>query len=256
MRRTKYFWAVVLGLLMAQLLPAQSRRNLKLPGSTVLPDSLPSANQQIANTIARNLHQSGHLKGYRIDISVNSGRAVLSGHVANEPQREEAIRIAQGVPGVERVLDQIQISKSPMLQRVQYPPVPRTLDRNLTADEPGEKIPLPKKITPPSGVPSVGGGAVMPEPTPIFRAPVPVASSLHPPRMPPYAWPTYAPYNNYSRVGYPTAYPYKSFPYIGPFYPFPKVPLGWRAVKLEWDDGYWWFSRTATKYGWWKIRFW
>ena len=77
-----------------------------------------------------------------------------------------------------------------------------------------------------------------------------------PPKMPPYAWPTYAPYNNYSRVAYPEAYPYNAWPFIGPPYPFPKVPLGWRSVKLEWDDGYWWYSRTASKYDWWKLRYW
>jgi hypothetical protein len=79
---------------------------------------------------------------------------------------------------------------------------------------------------------------------------------MMPPPLPPYAWPTYAPYNNFSRVAYPTAYPYEAFPYIGPYYPFPKVPPGWRSVKLEWDDGYWWFSKTANKHNWWKVRFW
>ena len=69
---------------------------------------------------------------------------------------------------------------------------------------------------------------------------------LNPPKMPPYAWPTYAPYNNYSRVASPMAYPYNAFPFIGPQYPFPKVPLGWRSVKLELEDGYWWFSKTAS----------
>ena len=73
--------------------------------------------------------------------------------------------------------------------------------------------------------------------------------------MPPYAWPTYAPYNNFSRVAYPLSYPYNAFPYIGPFYPFPKVPLGWRSVKLEWDDGYWWFTKHNNKYDWWRLRF-
>ena len=63
------------------------------------------------------------------------------------------------------------------------------------------------------------------------------------PRLPPYAWPTYAPYNNYSRVAYPTAYPYNAFPFIGPYYPFPKVPLGWRKVQLEWEDGHWCYGR-------------
>ena len=26
---------------------------------------------------------------------------------------------------------------------------------------------------------------------------------------------------------------------LGPFYPYPQVPLGWRKVALEWDDGWW-----------------
>ena len=87
---------------------------------------------------------------------------------------------------------------------------------------------------------------------------VPSASQfdLNPPKMPPYAWPTYAPYNNFARVAYPEAYPYNAWPYIGPVYPFPKVPLGWRSVKLEWQDGYWWFSKVATKYDWWRLKYW
>lgn len=28
-----------------------------------------------------------------------------------------------------------------------------------------------------------------------------------------------------------------SEPYIGPFYPYPQVPLGWRQVQLDGDDG-------------------
>ena len=79
---------------------------------------------------------------------------------------------------------------------------------------------------------------------------------LNPPRMPPYAWPTYAPYNNYSRVAYPNEYPYSAFPYIGPMYPFPKVPLGYRAIKLEWENGHWWYGRTATKRDYWMVRYW
>jgi hypothetical protein len=79
---------------------------------------------------------------------------------------------------------------------------------------------------------------------------------LNPPSMPPYAWPTYAPYNNYSRVAYPNEYPHAAFPFIGPFYPFPKVPLGYRAIKLEWQDGHWWYGRTATQRDYWMVRYW
>jgi hypothetical protein len=59
-------------------------------------------------------------------------------------------------------------------------------------------------------------------------------------QMPGYAWPSYAAYPNYAAVTYPQQYSPTAWPYIGPFYPYPQVPLGWRKVALEWDDG-WWF---------------
>jgi hypothetical protein len=59
-------------------------------------------------------------------------------------------------------------------------------------------------------------------------------------QMPGYAWPSYASYPNYAAVTYPKQYSPSAWPYIGPFYPYPQVPLGWRKVALEWDDG-WWF---------------
>jgi hypothetical protein len=58
--------------------------------------------------------------------------------------------------------------------------------------------------------------------------------------MPNYAWPSYAAHPNYAAVSYPQQYSPAAWPYIGPFYPYPQVPLGWRKVTLEWDDG-WWF---------------
>ncbi len=60
------------------------------------------------------------------------------------------------------------------------------------------------------------------------------------PHLPNYAWPSYAAYPNYAGVTYPRQYSPTCWPYIGPFYPYPQVPLGWRKVTLEWDDG-WWF---------------
>ena len=60
------------------------------------------------------------------------------------------------------------------------------------------------------------------------------------PQMPGYAWPSYAAYPNYAGLTYPRQYSPSAWPYIGPFYPYPQVPLGWRKVTLEWDDG-WWF---------------
>ncbi len=62
------------------------------------------------------------------------------------------------------------------------------------------------------------------------------------PNVPNYAWPTYAAPNNYSEVTYPRLYCPQAAPYIGPFYPYPQVPLEWRKVTLEWHDGYWWLD--------------
>ena len=59
-------------------------------------------------------------------------------------------------------------------------------------------------------------------------------------QMPGYAWPSYASYPNYAALTYPQQYSPTAWPYIGPFYPYPQVPLGWRKACLEWDDG-WWF---------------
>jgi hypothetical protein len=59
------------------------------------------------------------------------------------------------------------------------------------------------------------------------------------PQMPGYAWPSYAASPNYAAITYPKQYSASAWPYIGPFYPYPQVPLGWRKVALEWDDGWW-----------------
>jgi hypothetical protein len=59
------------------------------------------------------------------------------------------------------------------------------------------------------------------------------------PHMPNYAWPSYAAHPNYAGVTYPSQYSATAWPFIGPFYPYPQVPLGWRKVTLEWDDGWW-----------------
>ena len=93
--------------------------------------------------------------------------------------------------------------------------------------------------------PSVYDGSPVPE----GPAGMPGASQAAQPGYPNYAWPSYAPYPNFSAVGYPTAYPWQAWPNIGPFSPYPEVPLDWRAVTLRWDDGIWWldFKKHYTR---------
>lgn len=72
------------------------------------------------------------------------------------------------------------------------------------------------------------------------------------PNLPNHAWPTYANYPNYAQVSYPKQYSASAYPYIGPFHPYPQIPLGWRKVQLEWDDGYWQLNfRPRTEKWWW-----
>jgi hypothetical protein len=197
-----------------------------------------SRNQTIANAIAGALRRRPQLRQYRVDVSFQDGQAELTGQVADVSQRDEVLQIVRGIAGVERVLDRLVIRNSSV--------------RTAQAETP-EPGPMPK----PSASP------LPPEPTPIFQAgpsigpggPIP-GPMMVPPRMPPYAWPTYAPYNNFSRVAYPTLYPYHSWPFIGPFYPFPKIPPGWRSVTLTWNNGYWWYGKNVSGHDWWRVRYW
>jgi hypothetical protein len=201
-----------------------------------------SANQHLATTVAQHLRLSGQLRHYHIDITVQNGNVELTGRVADQSQRDEAVRIAQAVPGVERVRDRLVIQGGTAVHKAtatdqQSDREPSLLLRNQDG-----------AVSQPAAPPT--------EPMPIFQAPPGQQFVMNPPPLPPYAWPTYAPYNNYSRVAYPTQYPYKSWPFIGPNYPFPKVPLGWRSIQLQYYDGCWWYGKTATGYDWWRIRYW
>jgi hypothetical protein len=113
-------------------------------------------------------------------------------------------------------------------------------------------LPLAAPVGPPLAVAPLNP---IVEPIPL-GIPGQAAPDLQAPNLPPYAWPTYAPYNNVSRVAYPQAYPYNAFPFIGPYYPFPKVPLGWRKVTLEWEDGHWYLGRNSAPHDYWRVKFW
>ena len=65
---------------------------------------------------------------------------------------------------------------------------------------------------------------------PMCRAARLGAASYDNAQMPGYAWPSYASYPNYAALTYPQQYSPTAWPYIGPFYPYPQVPLGWRKV--------------------------
>lgn len=210
-------------------------------------------NQQLADAVAARLRNAGVLKDYTVEITTQDGRVELGGVIANASQRQEVVRLVQSVRGVQQVVDRL-IVQDETIRRVREE-TPQVSAPGI-AEQPGILTPPTPGPAPGAGNADSKQGGMIPEPMPLFRAAPPAYAALNPPALPPYAWPTYAPYNNFSRVAYPTAYPYNAWPFIGPVYPFPKVPLGWRSVKLEWDDGYWWFSRVGHPHNWWKLRFW
>ena len=111
-----------------------------------------------------------------------------------------------------------------------------------------------ENLAPPVGAPVPGPGMMMQPMQGRPMGPLPayvpgtgggVAPAVYDqPNLPAYAWPGYAAYPNYAALTYPKQYSPAAWPYIGPFYPYPQVPLGWRKVTLEWDDG-WWFLNFA-----------
>jgi hypothetical protein len=212
--------------------------------------SADAKDQNLANQIAKRLQESGLLHDFKIEIKVSGGNAELEGVVGTTTQKDSALSVARQTSGLIQVVDKLQVLPEPsanvIIQSAQIPmPQPFPGSPGNMLQNPGMR-PMPAN----------GANQMIPEPIPVGQSGASYSYDMNPPKMPPYAWPSYAPHNNYSRVGYPEAYPANAWPFIGPVYPFPKVPLGWRSVKLEWDDGHWWFSQTATKHNYWKLRYW
>lgn len=234
--------AAVLGLGFAGSAFAQQPSNIVIE-TTPVAQTARATNQELANTVAASLQKIG-LRGYTIDISAKDGVVELTGRVADKIQHDEVIRTTLSVPGVKSVVDGLIAANFAQIRPVQsVSPSPVVIENGQPpmAD--------PGVLPPPAMQPII-------DPIPITQPFGAAPYDLNPPKLPPYAWPTYAPYNNYSRVAYPTQYPYNAWPFIGPFYPFPKVPLGWRSVTLEWQDGHWFLGRNGTKHDYWRIRYW
>jgi len=217
-----------------------------------------AGNQEVADNIAKRLRNSGKMSDYHIAVKYQNGTAWLKGRVASEEQMNTALKLVYRTPGVSRVVNVLTIGESSAAasnaQRVSGNYM-RSSVRQASAIEPNMlpqqrmaqiaarpingPTPIPVAMT--QSMPSEGDGMPM-SPRPMYTA---AQGGVAPARydqpcMPNYAWPSYAAYPNYAAVTYPKQYSPTAWPYIGPFYPYPQVPLGWRKVTLQWKDG-WWF---------------
>jgi hypothetical protein len=220
--------STAIGLLAAAAAPALAQGNA------------PNRNQSTADRVAAALSSGMSLTGSRIEIDAREGLVTLSGTVAHPAVRAQAIARAQRVPGVISVADRLRVVGDSRVQAAQYQPQPTQVamgggglfHHNRGGYVDGGMM---------GGEPVMDGGMVDSGPIPEGAAGA-GGTQASMPRSPNYAWPSYAPYPNFSAVGYPTAYPWQAWPNIGPFYPYPEVPLDWRAVTLRWDDGIWWLD--------------
>lgn len=199
--------------------------------------------------IAEHLRNSGKLKGFNIGVTCDEGTVHLRGQVANKQQMDQALALTKRVPGVKKVVNELNYQgKGASGAR-------RAAASMAAARRRQDSTPIPVQTLPPAevihqGAPMEGMVHEGPVYGDEYNTPLPMQMSGPPvgaapmaydhPAMPDYAWPSYAAYPNYAGVSYPRQYSPSAWPYIGPFYPYPQVPLGWRKVTLEWDDG-WWF---------------
>lgn len=203
------------------------------------------SNQQVAGEIGEALVSAG-LSGYDIEVRYKNGVASLIGNVEDPGQIALAQRACESVDGVGQVLNELKVKGRPV------PPSQRPM--------PGQRqfpIQQTQGMAPQAAMTGYNPNMMPPQPPVQGMTPHPghVAQMGHQvynqPNIPNYAWPSYAQYDNYSAVTYPSQYDASAWPYIGPYYPYPQVPLGWRSSTLEWDDGSWNLTFDSRTDRWW-----
>lgn len=230
--RTLRILAAALGISLGTAVVADEPAKLKLPAPETKSVKAPAAdtkagraaqqvdNQKLADAVAGKLTTSPAMMSADVQLYTDGGVVSVVGTCKDEAQKKEILGMVSKVDGVTLVRDGIKVGAVKQAQAIGGP------------------------VGGPIGHPDV-------EPMPLG----PAGGGMQAPPLPNHAWPTYAPYPNMSRVAYPTAHPYNAFPFIGPYYPFPKVPLGWRSVTLSWEDGHWWLGRKQTPQDYWRVKF-
>ncbi len=241
--------------------------------------SVQAGNQDEANKIAQRLTQQ--YPQYNIEVAYQEGTVRLRGDVATEADRDEIANFVRHIPKVRSVSESLNVTPNAArpvetsairpvqaLTPVEVAPVvyseeavPAYNGGAALGTPIGTPIGAPAPVAAPAVAPAPVVGAPVGVPVPGYGeveavpgatrspsdyfAPQGAATPMTQdgrPNVPNYAWPSYASYPNYSQVAYPKAYEDAAFPYVGPFYPYPEVPLGWRKVTMQWHDGYWWLD--------------
>ncbi|MBX3442740.1 MAG: BON domain-containing protein [Planctomyces sp.] len=227
-------------------------------------------NQEVAQNIADALSATG-LSGFDIEVRFSNGTATLGGKVDSPQAAAKAEQACRAVDGVQNVTNRLTVNGRPIarpqaaIQQTGYPQMSQQGYPQMPPQGyPGQGQPPMMAMHPQQAQmamhPQAAQMAMMQGhgPAPAqggYPAPGGVNPAGHmvynQPNVPPYAWPSYAAYDNSAAVTYPSMYDASAWPYIGPYYPYPQVPLGWRKATLEWDDGYWSLKFNSRTDKWW-----
>ena len=245
------------------------------------------ANQEAATQISNQLRDSGQLGGRKISVRYFNGTVWLQGEAASQDQANKLVAAVMATPGVtiNRVIpdglavagarsekstqgaarfasttsaNPLRSSETNRAQPVAIVFFSTGQGCNAGGDDAGRSADSDSCS---GGVANGRGSGRQHRRSPC--APLPMYAPGTPggvapvrydhPAMPGYAWPSYAAYPNYAAVTYPKQYSPTAWPYIGPFYPYPQVPLGWRKVSMQWDDGWWWLDfKDKPNCCWWR----
>lgn len=221
----------------------QVNNQLRAPGMNPASQA-GGSNQRVAEQIAQAL-AANRLSGLDIEVRYNAGKATLSGPVPHPQVAMIAHQVAASVPGVLQVDNRLQVAGMPG-QPGGFPGSGHQGQNVMPVSHqaPGGMHPAMMAAGAMGGMAAgamgMAPGGMGPGAGPYAHGtgnPSHMAYDL--PNLPNHSWPTYAAYPNYAQVSYPKEYSASAWPYIGPFYPYPQVPMGWRQVQLEWDDGAW-----------------
>ncbi len=230
-------------------------------------ESAPASNQETAQAIAEALSSSG-LSKYDIEVRFSGGTCTLGGSVDSPAAAAQAEQAARSVPGVQAVANRMTVHGRPVAQaRPQAPVMPAGYPQTAMAPQgmppgmdprmgmhPGMGMQMsPQQIQQMGLRQAAPGGAPMPMQAQGGPGVIPAGGHMvyNQPNLPEYAWPSYAAYDNTAAIAYPSQYDASAFPYIGPYYPYPQVPLGWRKSTLEWKDGSWNLKFSSRTDRWW-----
>jgi hypothetical protein len=256
MNLRKRFWGVVGSLAVMTSAASAGEPNIR-SGAMPAASQANSANQQAANEIAAAIARDVTDRGYTVSLDVRGGVVTLRGVAASPCQLSRIHKAVQSRPFVKQIVNEMKVGGSGSIQLASY------------------QEGMPAAV--PAPIPQLPTGQALTPASPEFTHPRGGAPQYDAPFMPPFAWPSRAPYPNYTAVQYPKVYPNTAWPHIGPFHPYPEAPLDWREVTLkshgalhpfhggnepppEWskvklrlDDGHWYLNFC---HAWWGGRSW